>query len=94
MSTLDQLLSQKPAAPKKAGLTFLRTLATQSKETSEKKSKASFAMARRLRKMMVANGQTVSGVTVGADGTVTVTTTAATGPAASASVNPWDQELV
>jgi hypothetical protein len=93
---LDQLLSANASEPKKGGLSFLGKLARQCKAENAKaesqKSKASLAMARKIIKMMEASGRAVSGVTIGPNGEVFVTTT--DGPQAkSANPNPWDEAV-
>ncbi len=56
------------------------------------KPKASMATAKKLMKLAQANGQTVTGVMIGADGSVSVTTGEAK-KASAAPANPWDTEL-
>ena len=78
------LLPIKPGL-KQARLSYVRVHA-------KAKSKASMATAKKLMKLMQTGGKSVSGVTIGPDGSVSVT--AADAPSAkSASANPWDTEL-
>jgi len=81
---LDLLTNRKPVA-KSSRLAFVRLHA-------KTKSKASMASVKKLMKLAQANGQTITGVMIGADGSVSVTTSEAK-KASAAPANPWDTEL-
>lgn len=81
---LDLLTNRKPVA-KSSRLAFVRLHA-------KTKSKASMASVKKLMKLAQASGQTVTGVMIGADGSVSVTTGEAK-KASAAPANPWDTEL-
>lgn len=84
-STLASLPTIKKVAPKKGGLSFLRKF-------ESAPAKASIATAKKLMKLTKASGQTVTGVMIGPDGSVSVTTAEAV-KANIAPENPWDLEL-
>lgn len=81
---LDLLTNRKPVA-KSSRLAFVRLHA-------KTKSKASMTSVKKLMKLAQANGQTVTGVTLAPDGTISVATGDAK-KASAAPANPWDTEL-
>lgn len=84
-SKLTDLPAFKKTAPKKGGLSFLRKFASAP-------AKANMTTAKKLMRLAKASGQTVTGVMIGPDGSVSVTT-ADTAKATATPENPWDLEL-